>query len=185
MMKWLNSQLFSLSFIVETQQTGSRLNEIIALLQKNVDKDQISDKQVTRSSYQQLPFETYGKFSSKQIAFKRGKNPSKHIFKKHRLFQFKNHFHRELRNLAKMRSVDQPIISSLLTINTESISRFLSTMHERWRILLNPQQFSGIMTTPSISVLFQRMSLDPAERTFTDSLTKPENTTVQGNFFNI
>lgn len=185
MMKWVNSQLFSLSFNVETRQTGSRPNEITAVLQKNVNKGRMSDKQVTRSSYQQLPFRTYGKFSRKQIAFKRGENPSKHMIKKHCLFQVKNHFHRELRNLAKMKSVDQPIISSLLTINTESISRYLSTMHERWTILLHLQRFSGLITAPSISVLFQRMSLDPAEVTLTVSLTKPENTTVQGNFFNI
>lgn len=62
-----------------------------------------------------------------------------------------------------MKSVPQPIICFLLTINTESINRGLSTMEDRWRIQLQLQLLSGRLTTSPLSMLFQAINIKPEE----------------------
>ena len=147
----------------------------------------MSDKPFTTSSDQLLPFADKGRFSREEIAIKRRKKASKHIPEKQCIFQTEVHFDPEFRNLPEMESVRQSIVSSPLTINTESISRYLSTMHERWRIQFQLQRLSGVMITPSIAVLSYKVSLNPAEGTSSFSLTKPackvEDTIAQGQWF--
>lgn len=147
----------------------------------------MSDKPFTTSGDQLLPFANKGRFSRKQIAIKRRKKASKHIPEKQCIFQNEVHFDREFRNLLEMKSVRESIVSSPLTINTESISRYLSTMHERWRIQFQLQRLSGVMITPAIAVLLYKISLNPAEGTSSFSLTKPackvEDTIALGQWF--
>ena len=147
----------------------------------------MSDKPFTTSGDQLLPFANKGRFSREQIAIKRRKKASKHIPEKQCIFQTEVHFDREFRNLLEMKSVRESIVSSSLTINTESISSYLSTMHERWRIQFQLQRLSGVMITPSIAVLLYKISLNPAEGTSSFSLTKPackvEDTIAQGQWF--
>lgn len=166
--------MFSLFLVtVETKDIHVRLNESTVSLKESVHKNQMSDKPFTTSGDQLLPFANKGRFSRKQIAIKRRKKASKHIPEKQCIFQNEVHFDREFRNLLEMKSVRESIVSSPLTINTESISRYLSTMHERWRIQFQLQRLSGVMITPAIAVLLYKISLNPAEGTSSFSLTKP------------
>ena len=177
--------MFSLFLLtVETKDIHVRLNESTVSLKESVHKNQMSDKPFTTSSDQLLPFSNKGRFSGKEIAIKRRKKASKHLPEKQCIVQTEVHFDREFRNLPEMKSVRQSIVSSPLIINTESISRCLSTMHERWRIQFQLQRRSGVMITPSISVLLYKISLNPGEGTSSFSLTKPackvEDTITQG-----
>ena len=173
-----------LSFLKSgSQETCSRLNESAVSLKENLNKDQIPDKTDTTSKNYMLPFGNKGNFSRKEIVIRRREMPSKHILDKHSNFQVNVHVYREM---IKMTSCRQPLIFFLLTVTTESFKRYLSTIHERWRIQLQLKQFSRITYTSSRSVLCQKVHLGPAEDTFSFSLTKPaskeKNTVVKGNF---
>ena len=175
-----------LSFLkLETQETHSGLNESAVSLKENLNKNQMSDKTDTASKNHMLPFGNEGNFSRKEIAIRRREMPSKHILDKHCNFQVNIHFYREMINFPKMTSCRQPLISALLIVNTESVKRYLSTIHERWRIQLQLKQFSGITSMSSSSVLCQKVHLDAAEDTLSFSLTKPaskeKNTVGKGN----
>ena len=163
-----------LSFLkLESQETHSRLNESAVSLKENLNKNQMSDKTDTASKNHMLPFGNEGNFSRKEIAIRRREMPSKHILDKHRNFQ------------VNMTSCRQPLISALLIVNTESVKRYLSTIHERWRIQLQLKQFSGITSMSSRSVLCQKVHLDAAKDTLSFSLTEPaskeKNTVGKGN----
>ena len=177
-----------LSFLkLETQETRSRLNESAVSRKENLNKDQMPDKTDTTSKNYMLPFGNQGNFSRKQIVITRREMPSKHILDKHCNFQVNVHVYREMINFPKVTSCRQRLISALLTIKAESVKRYLSTIHERWRIQLQPKQFSRITYTSSRSVLYQKVHLDPDKDTLSFSLTKPtskeKNTVVKGNFY--
>lgn len=144
------------------------------------------DKTDTTSKNDMLPFGNKGNFSRKEIVIRRREMPSKHILDKPSNFQVNVHVYREMINFPKMTSCRHPLIFDLLTTTTESVKRYLSTIHERWRIQLQLKQFSRITYSSSRSVLCQKVHLDPAEDTLSFSLTKPaskeKNTVVKGNF---
>ena len=139
----------------------------------------MSGKPVTTSSDHML-------FFGKEIAINQREQASKHIKGEHRIFRRREHFNCEFPDLPEIRTVHQPIIWYLLTINTENIHRSLSTMEDRWRIQLQFQRLSGRITTSPLSMLFQAIHIDPEEGTLSFSLRMPaltvENTIAQGNF---
>lgn len=145
----------------------------------------MSGKPVTTSSDYMLFFVNKGKFSRKEIAINRRGKASKLAKGEHRIFRIMEHFNCKFPDLPKMRSMDQPIFWYLLTINTDSINRFLSTMKDRRRIQLQLQRLSGRITTSPLSMLLQAMHTDPEEGTLSFSLRmlafKVENTIAQGN----
>ena len=155
-------------------------------MKESINKDQISGKPVTTSSDHMLFFVNKGKFSRKEIAINRRGKASKLAKGEHRILRIMEHFNCKFPDLPNMRSMDQPIFWYLLTINTDSINRFLSTMEDRRRIQLQLQRLSGRITTSPLSMLFQAMHIDPEEGTLSFSLSMPalkvENTIAQGNF---
>ena len=148
--------------------------------------ERVSDQQFPALSDSMLSFGKNGKFSRKPIAIKRREKARKRLQGEYRISRIRERFNCIFSNLPNMKSVHQPIISYLLTINTESINRCLSTMEDRWRIQLQLQRLSGRITTSPLSMLFQAMHIDPEEGTLSFSLSLPafkvENTTAQGNF---
>ena len=144
----------------------------------------MSGKPVTTSSDYMLFFVNKGKFSRKEIAINRRGKAIKLAKGEHRIFRIMD-FDCKFPDLPKMRSMDKPIFWYLLTINSDSINRFLSTMEDRRRIQLQLQRLSGRITTSPLSMLFQAMHTDPAEGTLSFSLSmlafKVENTIAQGN----
>lgn len=52
---------------------------------------------------------------------------------------------------------------NLLSISTEDISRHLSTMHERWITQIQFNKYPAEKTQQWLSVILQRMLLDPTE----------------------
>ena len=148
--------------------------------------ERVSDQQFPASSDSKLPFGQSGKFSRKPIAIKRRDRALKLIQGEYRNSRIRERFNCEFPNLPNMKSVHQPIICYLLTINTESINRCLSAMEDRWRIQLQLQRLSGRITTSPLSMLFQAMHIPPEEGTLSFSLRMPalkvENTIAQGNF---
>lgn len=112
-------------------------------------KESISNDRILKVRYRPVTALSGGLISLKEI-YSKGKRDKNHqILKVNDDFQINEH--------------DLQHWINLLSILTEDIPRHLSTMHERWITQIQFNQYPAEKTQQWLSVILQRMLLDPTE----------------------
>ena len=112
-------------------------------------KESISNDQTLKVRYRPVTALSGGLISLKKINSKGKRDKNQQILKVNDAFQIDEH--------------DSLHRINLLSIPTEDIPRHLSTMHERWMTQLQFNQRPEEKTQRWLSVILQRMLLDPTE----------------------
>ena len=112
-------------------------------------KESISKDRASQLTYKPVTALSGCLIFLKEIAIKGNRDKNKRILKQNDAFQIDEH--------------DLQHWISLLSIPTEDIPHHLSTMHERWITQLQFNQHPAEKTQQWLSVILQRMLLDPTE----------------------
>ena len=112
-------------------------------------KESISNDQTFKVRYRPVTALSGGLISLKKINRKGKRDKNQPILKVNDAFQIDEH--------------DLQHWINLLSIPTEDIPRHLSTMHERWMTQIQLNKYPAEKTQQWLSVILQRMLLDPTE----------------------
>lgn len=112
-------------------------------------KESISNDQTFKVRYRPVTALSGGLISLKKINSKGKRDKNQQILKVNDAFQIDEH--------------DLQHWINLLSIPTEDIPRHLSTMHERWMTQIQFNKYPAEKTQQWLSVILQRMLLDPTE----------------------
>ena len=112
-------------------------------------KESISNDQTFKVRYRPVTALSGGLISLKKINRKGKRDKNQPILKVNDAFQIDEH--------------DLQHWINLLSIPTEDIPRHLSTMHERWMTQIQFNKYPAEKTQQWLSVILQRMLLDPTE----------------------
>lgn len=112
-------------------------------------KESISNDQTFKVRYRPVTALSGGLISLKKINSKGKHDKNQQILKVNDAFQIDEH--------------DLQHWINLLSIPTEDIPRHLSTMHERWMTQIQFNKYPAEKTQQWLSVILQRMLLDPTE----------------------
>ena len=132
-------------------------------------KESISNDQTFKVRYRPVTALSGGLISLKEINSRGKRNKNQPILKENDAFQIDEH--------------DLQHWINLLSIPTEDIPRHLSTMHERWITQIQFNQYPAEKAQQWLSVILQRMLLDPTEggtTRFTQSAVAMESNSDQG-----
>lgn len=112
-------------------------------------KESICNDQTLKVRYRPVTALSGGLISLKKINSKGKRDKNQQILKVNDAFQIDEH--------------DLQHWINLLSIPTEDIPRHLNTMHERWITQIQFNQYPAEKTQQWLSVILQRMLLDPTE----------------------
>ena len=112
-------------------------------------KERMSKDRTLQPRYRPVTALSYCLISLKEIYSKGKRDKNQQTLKVNDAFEMNEH--------------DLPHWINLLSIPTEDIPRSLSTMHERWIAQIQFNKYPAEKTQQRLSVILQRMLLDPTE----------------------
>ena len=141
-------------------------------------KESISNDQTLKVRYRPVPALSGGLISLKEIYSKGKRDKNQQILKVNDAFQIDEHDSLHRINLLSMLYLQRIPTNA---IPTEDIPRHLSTIHERWITQIHFNQYPAEKTQQWLSVILQRMLLDPTEGgRLTQSLVVMKGNSDQG-----